>query len=246
MATYQQRSSSSQNSRRGSSSASSNTVRISKSLSWILRHGAQKEGLPIDDGMLNGNFVVLPYPRQDGYIDVDVVLGHRNFRGVSLEVIRSVVENNDKKRFTLVFNDETMKWKIKANQGHTLKVDALELQPLSDSDIKTNYANIIHGTNLKSWDSIKSSGGLSRMARNHIHLSPGEPGDEKVVSGMRASSNVWVYVDAIAATNDGFQFFLSPNNVILTPGDKGGFLPLKYLQKVVLKRKGFDDQSLFP
>jgi len=231
MATYQQRSSSSQISRRGSSSASSNTVRISKSLSWILRHGAQKEGLPIDD---------------DGYIDVDVVLGHRNFRGVSLEVIRSVVENNDKKRFTLVFSDETMKWKIKANQGHTLKVDALELQPLSDSDIKTNYANIIHGTNLKSWDSIKSSGGLSRMARNHIHLSPGEPGDEKVVSGMRASSNVWIYVDAIAAINDGFQFFLSPNNVILTPGDKGGFLPLKYLQKVVLKRKGFDDQSLFP
>ena len=59
----------------------------------------------------------------DGYVDVDIVLRHRNFRGVTLEDLQSLVENNDKKRFALILNDKTKKWQIKANQGHTLKVN---------------------------------------------------------------------------------------------------------------------------
>lgn len=182
----------------------------------------------------------------NGYVDVDIVLRHRNFRGVTLEDLQSLVENNDKKRFALILNDKTKKWQIKANQGHTLKVDNLELKPLSASEIQTQFPNIIHGTNLNSWETIKMSGGLSRMARNHIHLCPGEPGDEKVVSGMRASSNVWIYVDAVKAINDGFEFLLSPNNVILTSGNSEGVLPLHNFEKVVLKRKGGRDEILLP
>jgi len=181
-----------------------------------------------------------------GYVDVDVILRHRNFRGVTMEDLRNLVENNDKKRFALTLNDRTKKWQIKANQGHTLKVNDLDLKPLSAEEIQAQYPNIIHGTNIQSWEIIKSSGGLSRMSRNHIHLCPGEPGDEKVVSGMRASSNVWIYVDAASAIKDGFQFFLSPNNVILTSGNGEGFLPIQFFHKVLLKRKGTRDETLLP
>lgn len=41
---------------------------------------------------------------------------------------------------------------------------------------------VLHGTTLAAWDAIRSSGGLSRMKRNHIHLAAGRPGSG-IISG---------------------------------------------------------------
>lgn len=73
----------------------------------------------------------------------------------------------------------------------TLQVNDLELEPITNSK---EYPTVIHGTNLKSWNSIKQSG-LRRMNRIHIHFAPGEPGDEGVISGMRNSAQIYIYVD---------------------------------------------------
>jgi len=55
-----------------SHSKSNKDIDLSKSLSWILRHGAQKEGIPIGP---------------DGYVRVSDLLTHHKFKKVSLERI---------------------------------------------------------------------------------------------------------------------------------------------------------------
>ena len=58
----------------------------------------------------------------DGFVDVEVILQHRNFRGVTFEELRHLVETNDKQRFSLRREEKNNKWQIKANQGHSLQV----------------------------------------------------------------------------------------------------------------------------
>lgn len=86
-----------------------NDIHISKTLSWLLRHGAVKERLPINP---------------DGFINVQTILQHRSLRGkCSVEDIKRIVENNDKQRFALRSFDNVLE--IRANQGHSVKVSVL-------------------------------------------------------------------------------------------------------------------------
>ena len=64
-------------------------IAISKSLSYLLRHGAVKEKLNID---------------QTGYININELLNHNRLKTnkVTLDVIRRIVGNNEKKRFSIV------------------------------------------------------------------------------------------------------------------------------------------------
>ena len=97
------------------------------------------------------------------------------------------------------------------------------------------YPTIIHGTNEKAWKLIaKDPNGLSRMSRNHIHFATGLLGDDGVISGMRGSCSVLIYVDLEKALHDGIKFFKSENGVVLTEGVKEeGRLPKDYFGKVV-------------
>ena len=106
-------------------------IRISKSLSWLLRHGAEKAGLNI---------------RQDGYAKVsDVVspqlwamvirgahrvrqLSNPMFRDVAFTQLQDIVKRDQKSRYHLLFEPQTSEsagtdvWWIRANQGHSMKV----------------------------------------------------------------------------------------------------------------------------
>lgn len=97
---------------------------------------------------------------------------------------------------------------------------------LDESDIQA-----IHGTYYKYWPLIKKEG-LSRMNRNHIHFAPGLPGDKVVISGMRKTAEVFLYVNLPLALSDGIKFYKSANAVILSPGNDKGFIDLKYFSKV--------------
>lgn len=57
---------------------------------------------------------------------------------------------------------------------------------------------MVHGTYYRHWDQIKQQG-LSRMHRRHIHFSPGLPGDDGVISGMRSSCQIYIYIDLAKA-----------------------------------------------
>ncbi|KAI5825178.1 hypothetical protein K523DRAFT_313884 [Schizophyllum commune Tattone D] len=190
-------------------------VRLSKTLSYILRHGAQKEGIPI---------------RPDGYVKVDDLLANNRLKSqaVTLERIQQIVKDDAKQRYDLVL-EQPDTWLIKANQGHSLQTVKLELKPiLSRADIPTGVA--VHGTMNQAWQSI-SKEGLSKMKRNHIHLAQGKGGKD-VISGMRRSSQIFIYIDVDRAIAAGIKFELSDNGVVLTEGDERGFLPVRFFQKV--------------
>ena len=83
-------------------------------MSLVLRHKPETIGLQLNE---------------NGWADVQELIDKMNATGadVTLELIDTIVETNDKKRF--VFNeDKTM---IRANQGHSLDVELnlKEVQP---------------------------------------------------------------------------------------------------------------------
>ncbi|MBN3313932.1 TRPT1 phosphotransferase, partial [Atractosteus spatula] len=191
-------------------------VRLSKALSFALRHGASQLGLDMSS---------------DGFVSVAELLSRPQFRAYSLADVRRVVETNDKQRFRLRPRPGDGRLEIRANQGHSVQVDDLELIPVvPGSDNVPSCA--VHGTYLRHWESIRTRG-LSRMSRTHIHLSPGLPGEEGVVSGMRGDCSLAIFIDVSRALQDGIPFFWSDNGVILTPGDSEGRLAPRYFARAL-------------
>ena len=188
-------------------------VQVSKKISWLLRHGAEKEGLTLGPG---------------GYIPVSEVLSNRNLKSlkVTFDELRQIVEENDKQRFSMIpasegkaegegegqtklASSDPKDWLIRANQGHSLKVedDGL-LKPITKEDLPETA---VHGTTHSAWPLIVASGGLKPMGRNHVHFASGLPAgftslvntdqdvSAPVISGMRKSSTVLIFLDLAKA-----------------------------------------------
>jgi len=195
-------------------------IRTSKRLTYILRHGAAKMNITMTTG---------------GYVNLGQIMQLKDFKRMTIQEVERIVRFDSKQRFGLekVPLNDPSQWMIRANQGHSI-------QNLNDEDLLmeiTDVANAppvcIHGTYLKSWESIYHVG-LCRMKRNHIHFAIGEVNDGEVISGMRTSVQIKVYVDVVKAMQDGIKFYCSQNNVILCPGvGEQGLLDRKYFSKVV-------------
>lgn len=197
------------------SDRSKRDIQISKALSYLLRHGAVKEKLPMDN---------------NGYIAISTLLGHNRLKThkCTREDLERVVANNDKKRFVINAQNDM----IAATQGHSvqLKPDESVLTPVTDANELP--PQLIHGTNIRNCMLIVESGKLSKMKRNHVHLSAGVIGQDKgVISGMRVSSNVYIYIKRDADTLSHLQLFKSLNNVYLCEND----IPTQYFEKVEIR-----------
>lgn len=83
-------------------------IEVSKFLSYILRHAAKKEGIPITN---------------DGWVKVSDLLSHPKFiaKHITEEIIKYVVDTNDKQRYKLLDIPEYGGLCIRANQGHTME-----------------------------------------------------------------------------------------------------------------------------
>jgi 2'-phosphotransferase len=134
-------------------------VRISKTLSWLLRHGAQGEGLKM---------------RTDGYVKVDDLLQNPKLKAqhLTLKMVKEIVRLDSKQRYDLILENAEGSsvavdlnatssdavdalWWIKARQGHSIKTVQLELKPITSiEDIPSRVA--VHGTNLQAWSSIRT------------------------------------------------------------------------------------------
>ncbi|EGC37728.1 hypothetical protein DICPUDRAFT_46322 [Dictyostelium purpureum] len=195
-------------------------VQLSKTLSYILRHSAVKEGLNIS---------------KDGYVSVDELLKHKLFSQYTFKDIQEVVDTNDKKRYNLKKGEgeNSEKYFICANQGHSISdVDEVDLKRIESVD---EVESVVHGTYKKHLKSILENG-LQKMERNHIHFAVGLPGEGQVISGMRGSCDMVIYIDLQKCLDDDIPMFLSKNNVVLTNGkDNNGILPIKYFTKIVDK-----------
>lgn len=203
-------------------------VSTSKFLSYVLRHGAAKEKIKLDS---------------NGYAALDDILALDKLKRqkITLEHIQYITENNDKKRFSL--KETNGKFFIRANQGHSIKIEELELEKITNPE---KYPVVVHGTYMTNWKAISTSG-LNRMSRNHIHFAQGEYGSASVISGMRKTCDVLIYIDIKKAISDGIDFYVSENGVILTEGIHG-ILPPTYFTHVIRlpEKKPFDPQFPHP
>ncbi|KAJ9637202.1 hypothetical protein H2199_007488 [Coniosporium tulheliwenetii] len=59
-----------------------------------------------------------------------------------------------------------------------------------------------------------------------------------VISGMRMSSTILVYVDLRAAMAAGLEFWRSENGVVLSEGDENGLVPIKFFKRVEERTRG--------
>jgi putative RNA 2'-phosphotransferase len=147
----------------------------------------------------------------NGWVTVEEVLRKLD---ITFDELKEIVETNDKKRFG--FNSDFTK--IRANQGHTINVD-VELKET------TPPKKLYHGTSPTYVKEILKSGGLSKMKRQHVHLSADECTAYNV--GKRHSKYLQpaiFVVDSEKMYKDGFKFYLSENRVWLTD-----YVPKKYI-----------------
>lgn len=190
-----------------------NLARLSKKMSWFLRHGA------VSCDVVMGS---------DGYVRVNDMLRQTEFNRYTIEDVMRCVSENKKLRFcTKVEEGVTY---IRAQQGHSLKIVDPErlLTRITDS---ADCPVCLHGTHIERLDDILKTG-LKTMDRNHIHFTPGANNKiGPIVSGARSSSNTFIHVDVQKAMANGIKFYRSTNNVILTAGIEGT-LPTEFFIKV--------------
>ncbi len=176
-------------------------VKLGKFLSMVLRHKPETIGITLDE---------------NGWADVDELIKQMNKNKedyFNFEILSEIVETNNKKRYA--FNED--RTKIRANQGHTVKVD-VELKKAIPPDI------LYHGTAVKYEQSIDSEG-LIPKARLHVHLSYDI--ETATAVGKRHGKLLIYTVDAKKMSEKGYKFYLSENEVWLTE-----YVPIEFLKKM--------------
>jgi putative RNA 2'-phosphotransferase len=163
-------------------------TRISKFLSLVLRHKPETVGLRLEE---------------NGWVEVDKLLAACAAAGndFTCEELAEVVETNDKKRFAF---DEA-RTKIRASQGHSLKVEI-------EFEKTVPPRALYHGTAERNVSTIVTEG-LKKMSRHHVHLSIDAATARKV--GERYGKPVIFEIDTAAMIEEGFEFFVSANGVWL-------------------------------
>ncbi|MCA9491126.1 MAG: RNA 2'-phosphotransferase [Myxococcales bacterium] len=163
-------------------------MRVSKKMSWLLRHGANEVGLRMDDA---------------GWASIEDVLRQLRLRR---SVLDEVVEGNDKHRFEVVGS------RIRASQGHSLAGTPVTVEGLERSweRVVGRTEPLIHGTNRAAAEVIRREG-LLPMDRTHVHMA--SSADDKV--GKRYRVQVLLRICPLRLAGAGLELFRSPNGVML-------------------------------
>jgi len=172
---------------------------LSKYVSYILRHNPDEIEINLDE---------------QGWTDVNTFIENSQSKFLfSLEDLKQVVENNNKKRFQ--FSEDGKK--IRAQQGHTVEVD-LKLPSVNPP------VELYHGTATRFLDSIKKEG-LKPMSRHDVHLSFNK--DTALKVGERHGKVIVLVIDTEKMYKDGYSFQCTANNVWLTKE-----VPVKYIKNL--------------
>jgi putative RNA 2'-phosphotransferase len=164
-------------------------VRVSKRLSYVLRHRPESIGIRLDEA---------------GWVPVDELLVALGAAGLPLtrEQLDAVVATNDKRRFA--YDPEG--GRIRASQGHSVAVD-LGYGPAQPPAV------LFHGTVDRAVCSVLAEG-LHRGRRHAVHLSADVATARAV--GARRGRPVVLHVDAAAMAAEGAVFTRSANGIWLT------------------------------
>ncbi|MDI6641139.1 MAG: RNA 2'-phosphotransferase [Elusimicrobiota bacterium] len=170
-------------------------VKLSKFMSYILRHNPKGFNLSID---------------RNGFVDIDELLEiiRKRYSSVSREMIEELIATSDKKRFEIVNN------RIRATYGHTIPVE-LGLSEVEPPEI------LYHGTSRNSVVRILKEG-LKPMSRQYVHLSVTEK-DAFQVGLRRENKPAILKIKAREAFRSGIKFFKS-GDVYLVKGISPEFI----------------------
>ncbi len=161
--------------------------KISKNLSYWLRHNPDDIGIVIGDG---------------GWTDVKTLLKKAEPKLMfDFNELKKVVETSDKQRFA--FSDDFCE--VRANQGHSIDVK-LEFKEVKPPTF------LYHGAPVKSVDSIMKTG-LNKGKRHHVHLSPDK--ETAAMVGARRGEFVILEIEAMKMRADGHKICMSDNGVYL-------------------------------
>jgi putative RNA 2'-phosphotransferase len=164
-------------------------ARVSKRLSFVLRHRPDRVGLTLGDA---------------GWVDVDALLAALAADGVpplTRAELEDVVATNDKQRFA--FDDSGTR--IRASQGHSRPVE-LGYEPQPPPDV------LFHGTAERFLPAILTEG-LRSGRRHAVHLSADV--ETARTAGGRRGRPVVLRVDAAAMQAAGHSFTRSANGIWL-------------------------------
>ena len=172
--------------------------KLSKFISLLLRHKPEVAGIKLD---------------KYGFALVDELIEGINKTGrfIDMQLLEKIVAEDNKQRYS--FNP--CKTKIRANQGHSLKVD-VELTEKKPPKL------LFHGTAERFMKSILEKG-ILKQNRQYVHLSSDM--DTAKAVGERHGKLAMIVVDAEQMYKDGYKFYISANNVWLTDT-----VPVKYIK----------------
>ncbi|MEW4453513.1 RNA 2'-phosphotransferase [Bremerella sp. JC817] len=171
--------------------------KISKTMSYVLRHRPDMAGLTLAPG---------------GWVAIADLLEafQREGKSVSESLLLEVVQDNDKQRFEI--SDDGLL--IRARQGHSAEVD-LQYEAAEPPSI------LYHGTATRFLDSIRQQG-LIKGKRHHVHMSVNQQTMLEVA--QRHGKPVLLAIASGEMHAAGHQFFVTGNDVWLTDHVPPGFL----------------------
>ena len=174
---------------------------ISKFLIYIMRHEPHAIGLELDT---------------EGWADINSLITGAAKEGRLLDqtAIHKVVNNSDKKRFTLSDDGQ----RIRAAQGHS--APDVNLQHIEKEPPEFLY----HGTATRFLESIFQQG-LVAGSRHHVHLS--QETLTAIAVGQRYGKPVVLKIESLRMHQQGFKFFQAENSVWLTESVPTNFISEK-------------------
>lgn len=170
-------------------------AKLGKFLAYVLRHAPEDAGIVLDE---------------NGWADVKAITKNTH-TPITYGELLYIVEHDDKKRYILSGYNS----KIRANQGHSVKVD-VELETIKPP------ITLYHGTARRNLKPIFKKG-LIPGSRLHVHLSYDTTTANTV--GERHGEAVVLEINARQMYLDGFVFYESHNKVVLT-----FHVPAKYIK----------------
>lgn len=185
----------------------SDLTKTSKFLSLILRHKPEVIGTELD---------------KNGWADVKSLIAGVNKSGkyfLDMKILEEIVQNDEKGRYS--FNND--KTKIRANQGHSIKVD-VELKKCTPPEY------LWHGTAEKYIESINKNG-ITPKNRLYVHLSADAETAEKV--GSRHGKPIIYRIFSGEMNRQGYNFYISKNGIWLADFIPPNFMEINYDYKKI-------------
>ena len=179
-----------------------NKTKLSKTVSYILRHHPEDFGLKL---------------AADASVETDKLLQAlkgKKFNDLTKDDLIQLVKNDPKGRFS--FLDEQKR--IRASYGHSIKGVNPDYQAVKPPEI------LYHGTRPEVRDKILAAG-LKPMGRNYVHLSVGVKEAEKVAY-RRTKRPVIFKIKALKAEQDGQKFYKTAEDIYLTAKISAEYLSL--------------------